>query len=968
MASYQDQYKAKNGFGDVKNNRAFRAKLREIKRKEQRVENFAKNRELEIVTDGTTNTGDKDNRLYKLLKWKAERDRHKKIEQVKKKPAFKVGVVHHSYYSPASKGPVTLSATKQCFHGRKQKTHPATPPKRITKATEKRLIQKSIVSKEVLPKQNVKKKQELLIEKKKEKDVVKNQSKSFAPDNYKFTAPSGLKSIPLFGRVAVLHTPVKPTSSVETINKAVVSSQQKSKSIDNDASDSVESITLQLSPDECELTFDWFTKTQLLRTSTPSNNKEAHISPSKTLPETTTKNETPRNVNSNETKMLAVLRNDSNTSTKTNSLKDPALLSPYIVSSRGKSNAMKEQRIRRGIGHSSSEHIPTKETVMETLNISIEEEERTAQYFTFLLNKETDRLNELCQKWTEIQSEPNITEDDQYRINQAIGQTHLLINKKFERFRGLVLDCETGKGEMLVTCRDLQGFWDMMYMEIKNCDSRFEALEKLRSNGWKEEEIAVAKVIPKKKVGPKKKIVPKKSSVHDFILAAKKKMKNNTKNLETSEDHTNDSINKLSTSINNIDIEQNKSQILRKSDNRQSESVNSKNRLSISNKKTSSRQSLLQKTTLSESHKTVASSVAIMKISQMCKTPKIELDDSISYINCKQTPGKSILKRTDDSTGKKTQGNTSCTKSIQKVNFDDHVALQEVPVDEEIQNKLDLAARLARIDNYDLDAAYKNYNITAAEKLNFDDSSFLESECNLQGSTKLHLSDITDEKDNALLNYSTQPVENISSKNEDISLDIPPKKSIQNETNTKILRNRVIVTNNSTRTSTRRKSIKDLVDEDKGHQKENNTPMKLKKGSQRIYDDKDEDHHKENNTPMKLKRGSHKMSNKFKAEPITKKEPLNATPVNVRKDLRRSSRKSVRFNAEECSACTEHKPVHPMTPHARRSKGNMSLSFLQNVDTVVQPLSPDADLISWDSPRIPARVRRSSRSSTKHCL
>jgi len=104
-----------------------------------------------------------------------------------------------------------------------------------------------------------------------------------------------------------------------------------------------------------------------------------------------------------------------------------------------------------------------------------------------------------------------------------VGQTNLLINKKFERFRGLVHDCETGKREMLVTCRDLQGFWDMTYMEVKDCDMRFEKLEQRRNRGWQEEEYIVAKPAVKKRKPIKKQIVSSKpSSLRSLILAARK--------------------------------------------------------------------------------------------------------------------------------------------------------------------------------------------------------------------------------------------------------------------------------------------------------------------------------------------------------------------------------------------------------------------------------------------------------------
>ncbi len=124
-----------------------------------------------------------------------------------------------------------------------------------------------------------------------------------------------------------------------------------------------------------------------------------------------------------------------------------------------------------------------------------------------------------------------VPEETHYQIIAAIGHTKLLIRKKFERFRGLVLDCETGKGEMLVTCKDLQGFWDMMYREIKDCDNKFNKLESLKSNNWvdnelesKEQEEKNKKKVVKKPAVKKKPVVSSKpSSLRAHIMAARKK-------------------------------------------------------------------------------------------------------------------------------------------------------------------------------------------------------------------------------------------------------------------------------------------------------------------------------------------------------------------------------------------------------------------------------------------------------------
>lgn len=55
-----------------------------------------------------------------------------------------------------------------------------------------------------------------------------------------------------------------------------------------------------------------------------------------------------------------------------------------------------------------------------------------------------------------------------------------------------------------------------------------------------------------------------------------------------------------------------------------------------------------------------------MKLSQMCKTPEIQLDDSIVYINSDRTPAKSILK----SAKEELMG--SVAKSTNKVFFKEH--------------------------------------------------------------------------------------------------------------------------------------------------------------------------------------------------------------------------------------------------------------------------------------------------------
>ncbi|CAD1468563.1 unnamed protein product, partial [Heterotrigona itama] len=383
-------------------------------------------------------------------------------------------------------------------------------------------------------------------------------------------------------------------------------------------------------------------------------------------------------------------KNESSISAQSNSPSIPILFSPYVVSSRGKSNARKEQQLKRSLsfGRSSNdEDIPTKDTVMKILNISVEEEERTAQYFHFLLNRETDRFVELCKKWTKIQTEPETTEVGQYEISETIEQTNLLINKKFGRFRRLVTDCEVGKGEMLVTCKDLQGFWDMMYMDIKNCDLQFEKLETLRSQDWKEEAVLVNGSFTKK--------------IRNILAKRKKKMAERirrNKELKSNQHLTSKINNKYQRNI----------------------SPNIKHKIKSMFIGCSENELIKHRSCL------LKNSYPIITNDKVSKTPEVQLDDSISYINSNQTPGRSILKQPKNST------ETKCIRSTNKVNFDDHIALNEIPTDEETQIRLNLAAALLRIDNFDHDS-FDEVKIGTKRKL-FDDSSPNEYEDVKQGS------------------------------------------------------------------------------------------------------------------------------------------------------------------------------------------------------------------------------------------
>lgn len=56
-------------------------------------------------------------------------------------------------------------------------------------------------------------------------------------------------------------------------------------------------------------------------------------------------------------------------------------------------------------------------------------------------------------------------------MRTAVGQARLLMKERFNQFSGLVDDCELGQGEKIITCTDLQGFWDMVYYQVSTLEN-----------------------------------------------------------------------------------------------------------------------------------------------------------------------------------------------------------------------------------------------------------------------------------------------------------------------------------------------------------------------------------------------------------------------------------------------------------------------------------------------------------------
>ncbi|XP_011639377.1 disks large-associated protein 5 [Pogonomyrmex barbatus] len=892
MPDFKEQYKnPRLGFGDVDHRRYLRAYNHDKSRKEVRTRTFDKNRNLQGISAPTSPI--LDERKKKLIKWKEERNRKKKLEAATKKPAFKVGVVHHPLCSSLIKNDMSTTNLKIA-----KETEAIYAQRRITRATEKRLLAKAAAAKQEL-------KNTLAFTSIKHSKIVKTptsntkKQKSFAPANYCFKPPSGLKKLPLFGLVPIKQTPQEKDVSLKKSCGQVSDITAKLETF------AVPSLSLNKEKSSLELSesliHELNTVDELNTTLTSS--LRAQTTNQRDIKDSFQED---KSLSNSDMKTPPLQKITPTSFEKENcSMEDLIIFSPYLTRSRGKRNSRKEGQQRLGISRPSNE-IPTKDTVMQNLNICIEEEERTAQYFKLLLNKETDRLKELCKKWLDIKLEKDVPEDAMYEIQQAVGQTNLLINKKFERFRGLVQDCETGRGEMLVTCRDLQGFWDMTYMEVKDCDTRFEKLEHRRNKAWQEEEeCLVARPAVKKRTYIKKQIVSSKpSSLRSLILAArKKKMETGTldkEDLLLQDMH----INKEHVTSNKNSFDVLSEERIDTRCNKRSKSYDLNENKSTSSRHESFKENAVQKAMQFSQTKKMKSPFAAMKISRMCKTPEVQLDDTISYVNSDQTPGKSILKKSEELVNK------DRIKSAHKVNFNERIVLTEVPLDEEMETKLSLAAALNRIDSLDLNNLSPQECINAERKLNFevedsdnnDDPNELVSKIQAkekQGSSynrkirsprknlRNRRKDRSSKKDNIdilLSTSSSQTVEVISKNMEDIDLGI------------KVLRNRTISMDNTPKSNRTSRMMTPKKENGIEEERTKNSVKSSRKSSLKLLR-KDENKYR---TPNK---------NIIEIENVGLIE-------NIAK--RRSVRKSVAFD-ETCVGCSENKAVLPMTPHTRNN-------------------------------------------------
>ena len=91
---------------------------------------------------------------------------------------------------------------------------------------------------------------------------------------------------------------------------------------------------------------------------------------------------------------------------------------------------------------------------------------RVAQHFREILKQEDERLKNLCQEWDQILDEEQVPGTEIGAVFTVVGQAQLLQRERFCQFAELINQFETKSGEKEITATDLEGFWEMIYIQV----------------------------------------------------------------------------------------------------------------------------------------------------------------------------------------------------------------------------------------------------------------------------------------------------------------------------------------------------------------------------------------------------------------------------------------------------------------------------------------------------------------------
>jgi len=165
----------------------------------------------------------------------------------------------------------------------------------------------------------------------------------------------------------------------------------------------------------------------------------------------------------------------------------------------------------------------------------------TVGYFRERVTSKVDRLRGLCARWQDAS-------DDADDVRCAVGKANILIAGRIRQFSTLIDDCERaekcGAGAIdrpVTKVTDLQGFWEMVGLQIEDVDKLFLALDPANKEETAEKSAAVTKVVKRvvkakaaDGVGSRKVVKRPASSALKAHISAKRKELKSTDGVDSS--------------------------------------------------------------------------------------------------------------------------------------------------------------------------------------------------------------------------------------------------------------------------------------------------------------------------------------------------------------------------------------------------------------------------------------------------
>ncbi|XP_022167154.1 disks large-associated protein 1-like [Myzus persicae] len=186
---------------------------------------------------------------------------------------------------------------------------------------------------------------------------------------------------------------------------------------------------------------------------------------------------------------------------------------------------------------------------VENLNNTIKDN-TVAYNYRRSLDKKTVELQKKVEYWAELSARNgnDIPQSVKDEIDVACGQTKLLTTDKFMQMHTLINEYDNKSGQMLITTDDLDGFWDMLLLQVEKLEGQFSQLAISEKNNWVPLNPIAKKVINRLPSVYKCPVV--KSKVADFIKTQKSKKKKTTPNSKNSNEKNDSKFNEMKLSNN----------------------------------------------------------------------------------------------------------------------------------------------------------------------------------------------------------------------------------------------------------------------------------------------------------------------------------------------------------------------------------------------------------------------------------